>query len=94
MLLQPYSTHTNNFLPCRACIGRRYYVGIITETELDHLHFNARFSETEGVAAITTLLSRYKVSLKDEDVYRALPGETLEQRRVRIIKSDFQAILT
>jgi hypothetical protein len=40
------------------------------------------------VAAITTLVSRYKVSLKDEEAYRPRPGETPEQRRNRIIKSD------
>lgn len=47
-----------------------------------------RFSETEGVAAITTLVSRYKVSLQDEEACRALPGETPDQRRLRIIQSD------
>lgn len=53
-----------------------------------HPNYYSRFSETEGVAAITTLLSQYKVSLRDEEKYRPLPGETPEQRRSRIIKSD------
>jgi len=53
-----------------------------------------RFSETEGVAAITMLLSQYKVSLKDEAGLALLPGETLDQRRQRIIKSDPQFTLT
>lgn len=47
-----------------------------------------RFSETEGVAAITTILSRYKVTLVDQAACQPLSGETLEQRRLRLIKSD------
>ncbi|TEB40153.1 cytochrome P450 [Coprinellus micaceus] len=42
-----------------------------------------RFFETEGVAILTTLLSKYKVSIKEEPQYAQ---ETFEERKARVLK--------
>lgn len=41
-----------------------------------------RFFETEGIAILTTLVSQYKVSVKEEPQFA---HETFEERKVRII---------
>ncbi|KAI0720704.1 cytochrome P450 [Cerioporus squamosus] len=42
------------------------------------------FAETEGVAVLALIVSKYRVEVKDEPQFR---GETLEQRRARLLKS-------
>ena len=43
--------------------------------------FLFRFAETEGTAAITMLVSRYKIKVKDEPEF---VGETFEERYARV----------
>lgn len=40
-----------------------------------------RFFETEGIAALTMIISRYKVTVKDEPQFA---GETFAQKRARV----------
>ena len=42
-----------------------------------------RFFETEGLAIMTMLVSRYKIEVKEEPQFA---GETLEQKRERILQ--------
>ena len=42
-----------------------------------------RFSETEAVAIISLLVSRYKIEVKDEPQFA---GETFEQRKERLLR--------
>ena len=44
-----------------------------------------RFFETEGIAILTMLVSRYKIELKPEAQFE---GETFEQRKERILKAN------
>ncbi|KAG1838016.1 cytochrome P450 [Suillus subalutaceus] len=48
-----------------------------------------KFSETEGAAVLTILISRYVISIKDEPQFA---GETYEQRKARVL--DAQSMLT
>jgi len=48
-----------------------------------------RFFETEGIAVMTTLVSRYKIEIKDEPEFA---DETFEERYARI--TDFDIGLT
>jgi hypothetical protein len=43
----------------------------------------SRFFETEAVAALTLLVSRYKIEVKEDPRFG---GETLEEKRARILK--------
>jgi hypothetical protein len=40
-----------------------------------------RFFETEGIAALTMIISRYKVTIKDEPQFA---GETFAEKRARV----------
>ncbi|KAI0739045.1 cytochrome P450 [Daedaleopsis nitida] len=42
------------------------------------------FAETEGVAVLSTIIARYKVEVRDEPQFA---GETFEQRKARLLKS-------
>jgi len=42
-----------------------------------------KFAETEAVAALTMLVSRYKITIKEEPQFA---GETFEQRKTRVLK--------
>jgi hypothetical protein len=42
----------------------------------------ARFFETEGIAILTMLLSRYKITIKEEPQFA---GETFEEKKARIL---------
>lgn len=48
-----------------------------------------KFNETEGVAALASLISRYKIEIKDEPQFK---HETFEERKSRILKT--QVVLT
>jgi hypothetical protein len=45
----------------------------------------SRFFETEGIAAITMLVSRYKIEVKEEPEFA---GETFEERYARVTAFD------
>ena len=42
------------------------------------------FAETEGVAVLALIISKYKVEVKDEPQFRS---ETFDQRKARLLKS-------
>lgn len=44
--------------------------------------FLSRFFETEGIAILTILISRYKIEVKEEPQFA---GETFEERKARIL---------
>jgi hypothetical protein len=48
-------------------------------------HEVSRFFETEGIAIMTTLVSRYKIEIKEEPEFA---GETFEERYARITAFD------
>jgi hypothetical protein len=50
-----------------------------------------RFAETEGVAALTLMVSRYKIELMDEPQFA---HETLEQTRARLTAARLELGLT
>ncbi|KIP05980.1 hypothetical protein PHLGIDRAFT_119388 [Phlebiopsis gigantea 11061_1 CR5-6] len=50
-----------------------------------------RFFETEGIAILTMLVSRYKIAVKEEPQFA---GETLEQRQARILRAKAGLTLT
>jgi hypothetical protein len=41
-----------------------------------------RFFETEGIAALTMLVSQYKIAIKEEPQFA---GETFEERKSRVL---------
>jgi hypothetical protein len=46
--------------------------------------FSPRFFETEGIAVMTTLVSKYRIEVKEEPEFA---GETSEERYARITAS-------
>ncbi|KAI9063783.1 cytochrome P450 [Trametes sanguinea] len=48
------------------------------------------FSETESIAVLTLVISRYRVEVKDEPQFA---GETFEQRKARLLKSKLSVTL-
>ena len=50
-----------------------------------------RFSETESVAILTVLLSRYRVEIKEEPQFAS---ETFEQRKERVFAANQHITLT
>jgi len=50
-----------------------------------------KFFETEGIAVLTMLVSKYKISLKEEPEFA---GETMEQRKERIFRNKNGLTLT
>ena len=48
-----------------------------------------RFFETEGIAILTMLVAKYKITVKEEPQFTS---ETFEQRKARILKA--HAVLT
>ncbi|PPQ80143.1 hypothetical protein CVT25_001442 [Psilocybe cyanescens] len=50
-----------------------------------------KFFETEGIVTLTTLVSKYKITVKDEPQFA---GETFEQRRERVLTIGFGLTLT
>ena len=50
-----------------------------------------RFFETEGIAILTMLVSRYKIEVKEEPEFA---GETFEERKERILKAKGGLTLT
>ena len=56
------------------------------------LTFNIiRFNETEGVAALTSIISRYKIEIQDEPQFK---HETFEECKSRILATDFAFLLS
>ncbi|KAK0466861.1 cytochrome P450 [Desarmillaria tabescens] len=53
-----------------------------------HTCIGRKCSETEGVAVLTILISRYKITIKEK------PGETFEERKERVLKTRMGITLT
>jgi len=51
----------------------------VTESVVSHAIF--RFFETEGIAVMTMMVSKYKIEIKEEPEFA---GETFEERYARI----------
>lgn len=51
----------------------------------------ARFFETEGIAVMATLLSQYKIEVKEDPCFA---NETFEQRKARLLRSKAGLTLT
>ena len=64
----------------RACLGRRY---VISRASYRLISTTRSFFETEGIAIMTLLLSRYKVELKDEPEFA---NETFEEKYQRVLQ--------
>ncbi|PPQ79631.1 hypothetical protein CVT25_003216 [Psilocybe cyanescens] len=69
----------------RACLGKKYVVHKFMEYQyISSPYFNVifRFFETEAVATLAMLVSRYKITIKEEPQFA---GETFEQRKTRVM---------
>jgi hypothetical protein len=78
----------------RACLGRRsveYFTSISARALTNCQIQKIRFAEMESVAAITMLVSQYKITLKELPQYA---NETFEQRKERLLKSTSLLTLT
>ncbi len=73
------------YLFCRtSCLSRekvRYCLRFLFVLELKCY---IRFNETEGIAAIASLISRYQIEIKDEPQFK---HETFEERKTRILST-------
>jgi hypothetical protein len=54
---------------------------VVVQLRADFSQVCLRFFETEGIAVITMLVSRYKIEVKEEPEFA---GETFEERYARI----------
>lgn len=68
-----------------ACMGRKYILNWLSSALL---MTTRRFSETEGVAVLTMLISRYKITVNGK------PGETFEEKKERVLKTRMGITLT
>lgn len=71
----------------RSCIGRRSVCGLNSTGDggsrvLTTSHCLRRFFESEGIAALTLFLMRYKISVKEEPRFT---HETFEERKARVL---------
>jgi hypothetical protein len=71
------------FAGARACVGRRCELSLCRLLSFSHNTF--RFFETEAVAVMTMLVSRYKIEVKEEPEFA---GETFQERYARITAFD------
>ena len=66
----------------RGCIGRRCeQTWSVDDVAKYSCVFFFRFFETESIAAITMMVSRYKIEIKEEPQFA---GETFEERYARV----------
>lgn len=74
----------------RACLGRKYVPasGFLSVLKLRRY---IRFNESEGVAALVSLISRYKIELQDEPQFK---HETFEERKTRILTTKLTLTLS
>jgi hypothetical protein len=67
------------FAGARACLGRRCEIIAVLSSRVSHTFF--RFFETEGIAVMTMIVSKYKIEIKEEPEF---VGETFEERYARV----------
>lgn len=74
----------------RACLGRK-----CAWFKLLKLYFDSvlvyRFFETEGIAILTMMVSKFKIEIKDEPQFR---GESFEAKRERVLKTKLGLTVT
>ncbi|OSD01458.1 hypothetical protein PYCCODRAFT_516113 [Trametes coccinea BRFM310] len=58
--------------------------------EFSSFAYSMAFSETESIAVLTLVISRYRVEVKDEPQFA---GETFAQRKARLLKSKLSVTL-
>ena len=83
-----FITTEDYFSGARACLGRRFVLLRYNGDQSSRTIY--RFFETEGIAVLTMLVSKYKISIKEEPEFS---GETFEERYARITAFD-QALTT
>ena len=81
-------TNQDYFAGARACLGKRYELLRYKRDQSSRRIF--RFFETEGIAIMTLLVSKYKIEIKEEPEFA---GETFEERYARVTACD-QALTT
>jgi len=81
-------TTQDYFAGARACLGRRCVLLQYNGDQSSRTIF--RFFETEAIVVLTMLVSKYKISIKEEPEFS---GETFEERYARITAFD-QALTT
>ena len=59
--------------------------GVVAQLKAEFSQLSFRFFETEGIAIMTLLVSRYKIEVKEEPEFA---GETFEERYARITAFD------
>jgi len=74
-----FRTHKHS-VGARACVGRRCELFAVYLSALSS-RIPSRFAETEGIATITMVVSRYKIEVKEEPEF---VGETFEERYARV----------
>jgi hypothetical protein len=79
------SPNANLLLPgSRACLGRKYVVSQTSKYFFPIKRATSfRFFETEGIAILTILVSKYEIKIKEEPMYA---GETFEQKKARVLQ--------
>ena len=78
----------------RACLGRKWVgpsILTILVYSFDQIFHFKRFFETEGIAILTMIISRYKITIKEEPQFI---GETFEQRKNRVLNCRAEMTLT
>ena len=66
---------------------RIFFIHVSNQSNLFFYYFFCslnRFFETEGIAALTMLVSQYKIAIKDDPQFA---GETFEERKSRILST-------
>ena len=76
---------------CRCpCLFGETVRGVVVQLKAESSQLSFRFFETEGIAIMTMLVSRYKIEVKEEPEFA---GETFEERYARVTAFD-QGITT
>ena len=74
----------DHFAGARACLGRRCEPAVVAKL-MAMCSYTFRFGETEAIAVINMLVSRYRLEVKEEPEFA---GETFEERYARITAFD------
>jgi hypothetical protein len=73
----------NNPIGPRACLGRKCVTPVVLiDALISTSLLRSRFFETEGIAALTMLVSRYKIEVMEEPQFA---GESFNARKERIL---------
>ena len=85
MYLPPNCNHNLRTL-CRCpCLSGETVRDVVVGSRAESSQICSSFFETEGIAVMTMLVSRYKIEIKEEPGFA---GETFEERYARITAFD------